>query len=317
MGVIGTGRIAVRFMQDQKYVPEVQVTCVYNPHMDSVKRFLRKTGAVHGTYGTDDWDELMERVDAVYIASPHGFHVETAKNALLRGKHVLCEKPMAFCRQDAEMLYDLAAERGLVLMEAVKTAHFPGFQRLLEVARDGRIGEIRDVEACFTKLEDPAGRELTDPVYGGSFVELGTYAMLPILALCGSDYEDLQFQSVKNEKGMDLFTKVIVTYPSVFGMGKVGLGVKSEGDLIISGTKGYIYAEAPWWLAREFEVRYEDPDERDCEVFLYDGSGLQYELKDFANEIASQSEQYSVYKNMSIALADIMGQFLNRRKEAR
>lgn len=310
LGVIGTGRIAARFVRDAGLVPETQIVCIYNPRISSAEVFAEKNGI---GAATDEWESLLSLVDAVYIASPHDTHVDYVRRGLLGGKHVLCEKPMAFSGDEASELFSLASARGLVLMEAVKTAYCPGYMSLTETVKSGKIGAVRDVEACFTKLTDPAGRELSDPVYGGSLVELGTYVMLPMIDIFGGHPTDVKFHSVKDAKGIDLFTKVHLGYGEGFGLGKVGLGVKSEGELIVSGTKGYLYAKAPWWLTREFEVRYENPNERERYTFEFEGDGLHYELRAFLKEIEADRRDDSERKRMSVAFAGIMEQFLRSR----
>ena len=92
LGVIGNGRIAARFVKSAKLVPEVQIVCIYNPRKSSAEAFVAKNGI---GMATDEWEILLSRVDAVYIASPHATHVDYARRALLGGKHVFCEKPMA------------------------------------------------------------------------------------------------------------------------------------------------------------------------------------------------------------------------------
>ena len=202
LGVVGTGRIAHRFYPEAKYVSGVNVEGVYNPHLESARNYKEKFGL---KFGTDRLDEFWEQVDAVYVASPHETHVSYIRQALQRGKHVLCEKPMALSVRETEELYALAAEKGCVLMEAIKTAFCPGFQQLLGIARSGVIGAIRDVEAAFTKLEFADKRELTDLQYGGSFLELGSYPLLAIIKLLGTEYEDLRFETIRDEKGIDFF----------------------------------------------------------------------------------------------------------------
>ena len=88
------------------------------------------------------------------------------------------------------------------------------------------MGSIRNVEACFTKLEGKETRELTDRVYGGSFIELGSYVMLPILKLLGKDFEEIRFDTIRGEQGLDIFTKVSLKYPSGIATATCGLGVK-------------------------------------------------------------------------------------------
>ncbi len=137
IGVIGSGRIAVRFVPEAKYVSGVLVNSVYNPHLGSAREFAAQFEL---DMATNVLEELWEEVDAVYIASPHETHYQYAREALEHDKHVLCEKPLAFSRREAEELFALAAERGKVLLEAIKTAYCPGFVQMLGIAKTGTIG---------------------------------------------------------------------------------------------------------------------------------------------------------------------------------
>lgn len=314
IGIIGTGRIADRFAVEAKLVSGVSVEGVYNPHTESAFRFANKWEI--NVY--EDIEDFYQSVDAVYIASPHETHYGYAKSALEYGKHVLCEKPMVLRRDQAEELFRLAGERGLILFEGIKTAYCPGFNKLLGIACSGIIGGIRNVEACFSKLESTNSRELTDCIYGGSFTELGSYVLLPILKIFGKEYEDIRFETIRNEKKLDIFTKISLRYPEGIATATCGLGVKSEGRLLISGTKGYLVAEAPWWKTSYFEVHYEDQGtvEKYSEIFL--GDGLRYEISDFLSMInGSDNNEFKLTRGESLALAEIMEQFMRaeNRKE--
>lgn len=307
IGIIGTGRIADRFVPEAKLVSGVNAQCVYNPHLESAERFAQKWVMV--AYA--DLEEFYGAVDVVYIASPHETHYEYIKSALEHGKHVLCEKPMVLKRAQAEELFRYAKQRGLILFEGIKTAYCPGFNNLLGVACSGTIGSIRNVEACFTKLESPESRELTDRTYGGSFTELGSYCLLPIVKLFGTDFNDIRFDSIRGENGLDLFTKASLTYPTGVATATCGLGVKSEGRLLIAGTKGYLVAEAPWWKTRYFEVHYENPGEIEKYSERFLGDGLRYEISDFLSMINGNTKNgFKLPRGESIALAGIMERFL-------
>ncbi len=304
LGVIGTGRIAWRFYPEAKYVSGVNVEGVYNPHLDSALEYKEQFGL---KFGTDQIDEFLGQVDAVYIASPHETHVSYIRRALECGRHVLCEKPMALTEQEAEELHTMAAAKGLVLMEAIKTAYCPGFYQLLGIARSGVIGAIRDVEAAFTKLESPDSRELTDREFGGSFLELASYPLLAIVKLLGADYTDLRFETIRDENGIDLYTKAYFRYKNCLATAKVGLGVKSEGELIISGTKGYIFVPAPWWKTREIEVRFENQEQNEKFFYKFLGDGLRYEISDFVAAInGNDKKEHKLRADESVALAGIM-----------
>lgn len=307
IGVIGTGRIAERFMPESKLVSGISTQGVYNPHIESAERFAQKWEIDFYT----DIQAFYEDVDAVYVASPHQTHYGYIKEALEHGKHVLCEKPMVLERQQAEELFAYAREHRIILFEGIKTAYCPGFEKLLGIACSGTIGSIRYVDACFTKLEGKDKRELTDKKYGGSFTELGSYCMLPIIKLLGAEYDDIRFDAIHDENGLDIFTKVSLTFPRGIATATCGLGVKSEGRLLIAGTKGYIVAEAPWWKTTYFEVHYEDEARVDKYSERFFGDGLRYEIKDFLNMInGNDKSEFKLTRGGSIAVADIMEKFL-------
>lgn len=311
LGIIGTGRIASRMIPEVKYVSGINTDAVYNPHIDSARRFAEQFEL---NKCMDDLEEFYAEIDAVYIASPHQTHYEYIKSALSHRKHVLCEKPMVLKKEQAKEVFRMAEENRVVLMEAVKTAYCPGFNQLLSIVRSGAIGSVRDVEACFTKLENPLSRELTDKSYGGSFTELGSYTILPVLKILGKDFKELEFKSHWAANGLDIYTKAYFTYENALATSKNGLGVKSEGQLIISGTRGYIIVEAPWWKTTSFEVRYEDRSQNEKYFSKFLKDGLRYEIGDFVSGINGFGDKhFKLTKGESITMAGIMEKFMETR----
>jgi predicted dehydrogenase len=261
----------------------------------------------------DNLKSFFEKIDAVYIASPHNTHYEYMRTSLEHGKHVLCEKPMVLHARQAEEVYSLAKKNELVLLEGIKTAYAPGFLKLLAIARSGRIGQIRDVEACFTKLVSGDIRELQLEENGGSVTELASYPLLAIIKLLGTHYKDVRFETFVDEKGVDLYTKANLRYENAISTAKVGLGVKSEGQLLISGTQGYIYVEAPWWKTQYFEVRHENSNENEKFFTKFAGEGLRYELSDFMSMInGNEKKGFKLTTKESITIAGIIEKFLKK-----
>lgn len=308
LGIIGTGRIAARVVKELAAVAEFELTAVYNPNLEHAQDFvhfaeksLRElqigSGMIHVT-ASKDLDEFTASVDAVYIASPHGTHYEYALRMLQAGRHVICEKPMAFRADQVRELYEMAGMKGVCIMEGIKTAYLPGFKKIEEVVSSAVIGDIVDVEAAFTRLTAPGCREYDDHVYGGSFSEFGTYTMLPIFRFLGTDYQELEFMSIDAETGVDGYTKAVFTYGdtkssdgihrsvSAMATSVTGLNVKREGQLLISGTLGYILVPSPWWFTRYFEVRYEDPGRVERFECGFEGAGLKFEFSEFAQRIS-------------------------------
>ena len=313
LGIIGTGRIAGRFMTEAKAVSGIETQSVYNPHPVSALKFAEQWDL--NAYR--ELDGFFNNVDAVYIASPHETHYGYIMTALEHGKNVICEKPMVLLKRQAEEVFGAAKAKNLTVIEGIKTAYCPGFHKLLGVACSGKIGNIRNIEACFTKLENPDSRELTDEKYGGSFLELGSYLLLPILKLFGTEYESVRFETIDGENGLDIFTKASFRFPAGLATATCGLGVKSEGRLLISGTLGYIVVEAPWWKTSYFEVHYEDPNriEKYTEAFL--DFGLRYEISDFLNLLTDDNKNdFKLTRGESIATAGIMETFLKEKRRS-
>ena len=313
LGVVGSGRIANRFIPESKFVSGVIVEGVFNPHISSAQSFAQKHELA---YYSGDYDDFLSRVNAVYIASPHETHYSYVERALLAGKHVLCEKPMVFSAAEAQKLFSLARERRLILMEAIKTLYCLGFQRMVSCAKSGRIGQIVSVDATFTKLAPVHSREMQNDGVGGSMAELATYPLTAIYKLLGMDYWQIKFHSYFGQRNeVDLYTQVHLLYENAMATAKVGLGVKSEGSLVVSGTRGYIYVPAPWWKTEYFELRYENPDEAEKNFYKYSGDGLRYELTEFLSRIA-QGNMDETACELSCAIAQTMEAYF-RYKENR
>lgn len=309
IGIIGSGRIAKRFVKEARYVSGVNIEGVLSRNEENCKKFTEENEL---NFYSIDYDEFINKVDAVYIATPHKTHYEYIKKSLELDKHVLCEKPMVLSKNEAIELYNLAKEKKVVLLEAIKTAYCPAYEKMMSIAKSGVIGEIKDIEACFTKLVSGNIRELERNEAGGSVTELATYPLLPIVELLGKP-NDIEFYSYfDEEKKVDLYTKIFLKYPKgLTAIAKVGLGVKSEGELIISGTKGYIYVPAPWWKTEYFEVRFEDSTKNKKYFYKFEEDGLRYELAEFLKLINEKKfESYKLKKEISIDIILIIDKFL-------
>lgn len=307
LGCVGSGRIANRMCYESKFVSGISFDYVYDRNIDKAINFAEKNDL---TFFTDNYDELLEKVDAVYIAIPHPFHYEYVKKALLNKKHVLCEKPMVLQSDQVGELYKIAEENDVVLYEAIKTAYAPGFKRMVAIAKSGIIGDIKDVDATFTKLiMDENLREFDKSQGGGSVNELISYPLLAIFKILGVDYNKVSFFPYYNDKGIDLYTKVFLEYKNSFATANVGIGVKKEGELIISGTKGYIYVPAPWWKTEYFEVRFENSSNNQKYFIKFEEDGLRYEVAEFLGSILNKTNNISLSKNESYKIAKVIEEF--------
>lgn len=263
IGIVGCGRIAKRFVPEAKMVNGIEIKSVFNPEICDAQVFAKE----YELKLFDDYINFLDSVDAVYIASPHLTHFEYTKTALINGKHVLCEIPFVLSGEEAIELYNLAEENSLVLLEASKTAHCPAWNHLLVLVKSGVIGDVVDVKASLSKLVPQGVRELDAEQAGGSMTELSPFPLMAIIKLLGTNYTDINFYS-KMSGGVDIFTKANISYENAVASITLGLGVKTEGNLVISGTKGYILVPSPWWLTNYFEVNFEDRN-KNKKYFLF------------------------------------------------
>lgn len=311
IGIIGCGRIARRFPAEADVVSGVNICAAYDINKDACVKLSMDNKDI---WAYAELDKFFDAVDAVYIATPHLTHYEYIKKSLEAGKHVLCETPMVLDGEEAKEAYALAEKKGCILMEANKTAHCPAFNHLMVMIKSGVIGEIVDVEASLSKVwGDKTLREFDPMQAGGSLFELGSYPLLPIIKLMGTQYENLNIYS-RMDNGVDVYTKGVFRFSNAVCSFKVGLGVKTEGNLVISGTKGYAYVPSPWWKTDYFELRYEDQNENKKFFYKWDGAGLRYEIQEFVSCIINHRfSSARLRRRESICMAEVMLQFVERK----
>lgn len=307
VGLVGESSILNKFAAESAFVNGVTIAGICTQDESRLSDALRALPCV-----TSDYEKLLPRVDAVYIASHPSRHEEQCRAALLSGRHVLCESPIAMSVAGCRALYALAREKGLVLADGIKTAYSTAYARLLLMIKSGHIGQVASVDATCTSLrevhlEDEKALSLT----WNSLCAWGPAALLPVFQLLGTEYRQQMIVSrIADEKQMfDLFTKIDFVYSGAVASVKVGKGVKSEGELIISGTKGYAYVPAPWWKTDYFELRYENPAENRRYFYQLDGEGIRYEIVAFLKAIETGRESGYVSADVSEAISGVMEAF--------
>lgn len=139
--------------------------------------------------------------------------------------------------------------------------------------------------------------------------------MLPIFQLLGTDYKQKLIISrpLTEHDYFDSFTQINFVYEHAVATLRVGQGVKSEGELIISGTKGYIYVPAPWWKTDYFEIRFENPQNNKRYFYQLDGEGIRYQLVSFVKMINLSYNVAYVDDKTSKAIVRIIEDFYNRK----
>lgn len=186
VAIVGSGRIVPQMLEAMQTVPGYEVVAICGRSREKAGRF----GIPH-VY--TDYEEMLARtdIDFVYVALPNSLHFEAARQALLAGKNVLCEKPFTSTVAQAEELFALADERGLFIFEAISNIHLPNFRKVRELLP--QIGPVRLVHADYDEHfgrydEYMAGADIpvfTHEYEGGALRDINIYCLHIVLALYG------------------------------------------------------------------------------------------------------------------------------------
>jgi len=281
IGIIGANGDAKRFLREFTFVNFGKVVSLYDKKEKNLNKISRKYDITTNYIKLKDF--FNGEIDAVYICSDISQHYKHIKLALKNSKHVLCENPLVLKENQAKELFDLAKNKDLLLLVALKTAFAPAFNRMLEELRKGTIGDIKEVRATFTSLYKERGFPKRY-IENGATSLLLSYPSLIIKKVAGKAKEISFFEQYN---GMyDISNRVISTHKNnIIGLATVGIEMKSEGHAIIAGDKGYIYIPAPWWLTKKFYVKFEDEHKSFKFEYEFNGDGLRYMISEFLSLI--------------------------------
>ena len=308
LGLVGESNIINKFELESHFVNGLTISGVCTSDNSLLNDKVRSLPLI-----TAELDELLSASDALYIVSSPVSHYSYIRRALERGVHVLCESPVVLDIDQWKELCDLASQKGCILMESVKTAYSMAYYRMLLLAKTGIIGRIISVDAICTSMRNYT--EETRVSGWNSICAWGPTALLPIFQLLGTDYvkKDIVTHKLESDEDYDLFTKVALVFKESVASIKVGQGVKSEGELIISGTKGYIYVPSPWWKTDYFEVRYENPADNKRYFYQLEGEGIRYELVTFLNSIKDRRNYTYIDEHISQAIISLMQDYYKKK----
>lgn len=306
LGLLGEERNLVKVIRESQFVNGIEVFGVCTK-LDC----LAEPAVKNLPFVTDDYIALLKEVDAVYIVSHPTQHYKEIKMALDMGKHVLCESPIVLNEEEYLELSDLAVKKNCILMEAIKTAYSTAYSRLILLAKSGIIGKVVSIDATCTSLQLFDDFKQLKNTWN-SICAWGPTALLPVFQILGVDYRHKNIVSsfIDKKSKFDSFTKIDFVYPNAVACIKVGKGVKSEGEMVISGTKGYIYVPAPWWKTDYFEIRYENMEKNKRYFYQLDGEGIRYEIVAFLNAIKTgETNNRYINRNVSKRICSIMNDF--------
>jgi len=216
-GILTCGKISNDFVNALKSVKGAQITSCGARKKEDALSF----GKVHGIpncYGS--YEELVKDplVQIVYVGSIHPYHYEHTLLALNHGKHVLVEKPVAINRKQAEVMFEVAAEKQLFIMEGTWTIFFPAFVKALELIAAGEIGEIHYAQSDFGVPLAKDVQRIWDPILGGGGVlDLGVYPITQVAMLLANNGKEKPLEIKATgviHQGVDVCGSVTLKFPN-------------------------------------------------------------------------------------------------------
>ena len=300
LGLVGDNDVINKFALECKNVNGIDVIGYM-----TLDPLLGKEG-LEDAIAYTSFEDLVHDSDALFIRSHPTKHYDQIKYALQQKKHVLYESPLTLNYAQAKELFEMADKNGCILYAGIKTAYSTAYARMILMAKTGKIGDIVSVDAVCTSLQDDLTKEGMQHTWN-SITAWGPTAMLPVFQLLGTDCQEKHIVSrlLAGNDNFDTFTKIDWTFPHAVASIKVGKGVKAEGQLIIGGTKGYIYVPAPWWKTDYFEVRAEDQSQNKRFFYQLEGEGIPSMIASFVKSINRNKLAY-IRENISLEIVKMM-----------
>lgn len=302
-GILATGGIAHAFARDLR-TAGLDLAAVGSRSQASADAFAAEfdIARAHGSY--EDLAADPE-IDIVYVSTPHPMHAENARLVLEAGKHALVEKPFTVNRREAEELRDLAASRGLLVMEAMWTRYLPHMERIREIIAAGTLGEIRTVFADHTQSlpVDPSHRINALSLGGGALLDLGIYPISFVWDILGEP-QSVQAVARLAETGADAEVATLMTHAS----GAVSTTVSSSravgpNTAQIVGTEARIDIDRVWYTPTTFTVTTPEGTLTERYESHVEGRGMQYQAiaaERFVAEGLLQGDELTIDESVGI-----------------
>ncbi|NEN06914.1 Gfo/Idh/MocA family oxidoreductase [Diaminobutyricibacter tongyongensis] len=306
-GILATGWIAQMFTKDLVLTGR-DVRAVGSRSLENAQAFAAEFGipTAHGSY-----EELANdpEVDIVYVSTPHTFHAENAIMMLNAGKHVLVEKPFTLNGAEARAVVDLAASKGLLVLEAMWTRFLPHVARIREIIEGGTLGELRQFNADHRQKAptDPGHRMNALELGGGALLDLGIYPISFAAHLFGTP-ESVQAAARFQAGGADSQVATIFHYAD----GQLATTISALDTLgpnvaTIVGTDARIDIDAVWYTPTTFRVVNSAGDVVESFDEFVEGRGMQFQAfeaerliraGEIASPLLSPEESVSIMETM-------------------
>ena len=259
-GILSTGRIAGIFAEGVRRSRSGVLAAVGSRARASAEKFARRfhIPKAHGSYA-----QLLKdpSVEALYIATPHPHHLHWILKAAKAGKHILCEKPLTLSARDTAKAVEAAGKHQVFLMEAFMYRCHPQTAKLLQLIRQGKIGEVRLIQAvfCFDAPLDLKHRLFNKKLGGGGIWDVGCYPLSMARLLAGAALgkafvEPLEVKGtgiIGKKSGVDEMALASVKFPGGI-LAELSCGIRVDrghSKVHVYGSQGALTVPSPWFAA--------------------------------------------------------------------
>ncbi len=305
-GILGLGKIAGKFAEDLKALPNAQLFAVASRSIDKANEFGERFNVPH-RYGS--YEEIVKNneLDAVYIATPHVYHCDNTLMCLEHNIPVLCEKPLAINSEQVKRMISLAKFQKTFLMEALWTRFLPTTQKALEWIEEGKIGKVKIVKADFGfKADlDPKSRLFNLDLGGGSLLDVGIYPVFLALLILGKP-DQIKAMATIGKTQVDEACSILLKYKNQMAILDSSVTAQTDTVAIIYGEKGSIKFHSRWHEPTSLTLHVYGEEPQDV-FFDYPSKGYHYEAQEVMNCIGKgQIESKLLSFDFSLDLMELL-----------
>ncbi len=292
---MGTGGIALKMAESLAHAKQAVLAGVASRQAGRGRLFIEqlRSGSLNAgmVQAYNSYQELLDddRIDLVYVASPHPFHAQHALLALRANKHILVEKPLALNAEQAQSIIVEARSRGLFLMEAMWTRFLPAIDYARELILGGSLGALRSIEADlgFDFPFDANNRFYNLALGGGALLDLGIYP-LSIASYFAGPAREVQAVCKLSPSGVDSSDAIsVLHYSGVVSSLSCSMEALSAGCARLYCERGSVTLQRLFIAAKEVTVSQGWDGPNETFDFSYPGPGLHFEVDEIAHCIGS------------------------------
>lgn len=261
-GVLGVAKIAM-----EKVIPAMQrgrwsaVTAIASRDRAKAEAAAERL-SIAKAYGS--YEELLEDrdIDAVYNPLPNHLHLPWTTRAAERGKHVLCEKPIALSAAEARQLLEVRNRTRVRIQEAFMVRTHPQWLRARDLVRDGRVGRVRSMLGYFSYFNDDPSNIRNVPEFGGGgLMDIGCYLINTSRFIFDREPKRvIGLLDTDPQLGVDTMASMMLDFDGAHAVGTCSTQMAAYQRIHILGTSGRI----------EIEIPFNAPPDRPCRIFLGD-----------------------------------------------